>query len=152
MAPLRKSIFGKPYATMEIASTAMEEVVAIPKELYTSAKTRNVLRSVCKDAISHATSTSSSTTRRFRTLLQLLKGECDEWTKPAFVTKGLVSVVEKSQLEWKDEEIDEDEDDPAEDEELFETMKSARSMYKSNDYSGKKQEAVLRSMENLNVC
>lgn len=139
------------YATMEIASTAMEEVVAIPKELYTSAKTRNVLRSVCKDAISHATSTSSSTTRRFRTLLQLLKGECDEWTKPAFVTKGLVSVVEKSQLEWKDEEIDEDEDDPAEDEELFETMKSARSMYKSNDYSGKKQEAVLRSMEHLNV-
>ncbi|MDC3321290.1 hypothetical protein OAV88_01690 [bacterium] len=136
------------YATMEIASTAMEEVVALPKELYTSAKTRNVLRSVCKDAISHATSTSSSTTRRFRTLLQLLKGECDEWSKPAFVTKGLYSVVEKSQLRWKDEEIDEDEDDPAEDEELFASMKSARAMYKRND-DGKKQEAVLRSMENL---
>ena len=136
------------YATMEIASTAMEEVIAIPKELYTSAKTRNVLRSVCKDAITHATSTSSSTTRRFRTLLQLLKGECDEWTKPAFVTKGLISVVEKSQIAWKDEEIDEDEDDPAEDEELFAAMKSARTMYKRNDDS-QKQEAVLRSMENL---
>ena len=49
-------------------------------------------------------------------LLQL-QGECDEWAKPAFVTKGLISAGEIS-ISMKDEEIDEDEDDPAEDEDF----------------------------------